>query len=180
MKNPMLNLCAISLVWLALSYPNQSARADNPDANASGFSLSGLVDQPATGDVYGKGATGEYGRITDSVRTGESPADLPIHRQDNETMDRQLPSLLNLPITQTTTLDKTQLHKMPGALPQTRLDSFVSQAGGSAEMIYGDEGLYDIPPLFGFTEGSRINTGIHSNLTTGHQSGLPEAWGYPN
>ena len=79
-------------------------------------------------------------------------------------------------------LDAVYGGTLPQGLPQTRLDSFVAQAGGMAEMIYGDEGVMDIPPLFGFTEMSRINTGINSGgLTTGHQDGsLPEAWGYPN
>lgn len=45
----------------------------------------------------------------------------------------------------------------PGGLPATTLDSFVMNAGGAAEVIYGDEGTSDIPPLFGFTEGNTIN-----------------------
>ncbi len=66
-------------------------------------------------------------------------------------------------------------------LPQTNLDSFVAQAGGQAELIYGDEGTDGPPPYFEFTQDHYINTGIHDGgLTTGHASGLPSAWGWPN
>lgn len=65
-------------------------------------------------------------------------------------------------------------------LPQTSLDSFVLNAGGSAEQIYGDEGT-DLPPFFGFSAGHRIERGIQGSraagLTTGHGSTLPAAWG---
>jgi hypothetical protein len=66
-------------------------------------------------------------------------------------------------------------------LPPVNLDSFVQQAGGMAQMIYGDEGDVDIPPLDSFTKASRINAGItginSAGLTTGHGSFLPDAWG---
>ena len=75
----------------------------------------------------------------------------------------------NLPVCQTALMS-------PGGLPQTSLDSFVADAGGNADQIYGDEGTTDIPPLFGFSSGNTINSGITSNLTTGHASGLPSAW----
>jgi len=68
-----------------------------------------------------------------------------------------------------------------GTLPPTNLDSFVYQAGGNAEAIYGDEGTNGLPPLYGFTQASRINTGItggrDAGLTTGHGSYMPNAWG---
>jgi hypothetical protein len=75
----------------------------------------------------------------------------------------------NLPVCQTALMS-------PGGLPQTSLDSFVADAGGNADQIYGDEGTTDIPPLFGFSGGNTINSGINSNLTTGHASNLPSAW----
>lgn len=82
---------------------------------------------------------------------------------------------LNLPRTGFSTLSNRG-----GGLPPTRLDSFVFEAGGSAELIYGDEGTYGPPPYFGFSSPHHIEAGIHSGgLTTGHRSGLPEAWGYP-
>jgi hypothetical protein len=67
------------------------------------------------------------------------------------------------------------------SLPPCNLDSFVYQAGAQAEMIYGDEGVTDIPPLFGFTSASRISAGItginDAGLTTGHGSYMPSAAG---
>ena len=67
------------------------------------------------------------------------------------------------------------------ALPPTNLDSFVTQAGGMADQIYGDEGDIDIPPIDSFTKANRINAGIQgindAGITTGHGSFLPDAWG---
>jgi hypothetical protein len=66
-------------------------------------------------------------------------------------------------------------------LPPTNLDSFVYQAGANADKIYGDEGTDGLPPLYGFTQASRINAGItgqrDAGLTTGHGSYMPNAWG---
>ena len=66
-------------------------------------------------------------------------------------------------------------------LPPTRLDSFVYQAGGMAEQIYGDEGVGGLPPIFGFNAGNRIDAGIQGvnaqGITTGHGSVMPAAWG---
>jgi hypothetical protein len=65
-------------------------------------------------------------------------------------------------------------------LPPTNTDSFVYQAGGMADLIYGDESN-GLPPFFGFTQEHRINAGIFgqndAGLTTGHGSFLPDAWG---
>jgi hypothetical protein len=66
-------------------------------------------------------------------------------------------------------------------LPPTSLDSFVTNAAGLAENIYGDEGTDGLPPYQGFTEDHTIGAGIYNPfLTTGHASLLPSAWGYPN
>ncbi len=63
-------------------------------------------------------------------------------------------------------------------LPRTTMDSFVMQAGGSANQIYGDEGANGKPPFDEFTPGHRIERGITSSgLTTGHASSLAPAWG---
>ncbi|MBZ0185910.1 MAG: hypothetical protein K8F91_06610, partial [Candidatus Obscuribacterales bacterium] len=66
-------------------------------------------------------------------------------------------------------------------LPVTSLDSFVLNAGGHAEHIYGDEGANGLPPYFEFTKVHRIETGIMGSrdqgITTGHGSLLPDAWG---
>jgi hypothetical protein len=68
------------------------------------------------------------------------------------------------------------------------MDSFVQQAGGAAESIYGDEGVGgreknggSLPPFDGFGAGHRIDAGIFgtrdAGLTTGHGSSMPSAWG---
>lgn len=66
-------------------------------------------------------------------------------------------------------------------LPPTSLDSFVANAGGMAEAIYGDEGVEGPPPYEEFTPMHRINAGIvgirDAGLTTGHGSMLPNAMG---
>lgn len=70
---------------------------------------------------------------------------------------------------------------MRNGLPPTRLDSFVYEAGGHAWHIYGDEGVYSIPPFMEFTKPHRIEAGIHgrrkAGLQTGHGSYMPDAWG---
>jgi hypothetical protein len=72
-------------------------------------------------------------------------------------------------------------NQMVNGLPATNMDSFVYQAGGSADLIYGDEGVDDIPPYFEFDKSHRIAAGItgqrSAGLTTGHGSYLPDAWG---
>jgi hypothetical protein len=84
--------------------------------------------------------------------------------------------LSNLMMTQ-----PTSTGAMRNGLPATTTDSFVYQAAGQAELIYGDEGVYDIPPDFEFTKDHRIAAGIFgqrdAGLTTGHGSLLPDAWG---
>ncbi|HEY9732024.1 MAG TPA: hypothetical protein V6C89_08930 [Drouetiella sp.] len=66
-------------------------------------------------------------------------------------------------------------------LPPTQMDSFVRQAAGNAENIYGDEGHEGPPPYFYFEYENRINSGIYDirdkGLTTGHGSYMPSAWG---
>lgn len=142
--------------------------------------------QAATWDPSGdgnvnnsSGAQGNFGRS--SYKTNEAPAQQTYG--DSQWTGKQIASnsgmgTLNLPITQTVPLDK--VFGGGRRLPPTRLDSFVRNAGGSADQIYGDEGGEGIPPFFGFSEGHYIGSGINSgNLSTGHRSGLPSAWGYP-
>lgn len=66
-------------------------------------------------------------------------------------------------------------------LPPTQMDSFVRQAAGNAENIYGDEGHEGPPPFMYFEYENRINSGIYDirdkGLTTGHGSYMPSAWG---
>jgi hypothetical protein len=82
---------------------------------------------------------------------------------------------------------------LAGGLPPTTMDSFVYQAGGNADAIYGDEstvignGTYSLPPgvsptpITGFEKRDRIDAGITgtraAGLTTGHGSYLPDAAG---
>jgi len=70
---------------------------------------------------------------------------------------------------------------MRNGLPPTQMDSFVLNAGASADKIYGDEGTDTFPPYFGFTYEHRINAGItgrrDAGLTTGHGSYMPCANG---
>jgi hypothetical protein len=73
----------------------------------------------------------------------------------------------SLPVCQTAIMSGTG-----SSLPATTLDSFVADAGGNAENIYGDEGTTDIPPLFGFSYGNSIQSGMPA-MTTGHDIGLP-------
>lgn len=66
-------------------------------------------------------------------------------------------------------------------LPPTLTDSFVYEAGAHREHIFGDEGVYDIPPYEEFTKVHRLNIGINGSrnvgLTTNHGSYMPDAWG---
>jgi len=70
---------------------------------------------------------------------------------------------------------------MRNGLPPCTTDSFVHEAAGEAEHIYGDEGTTGLPPYMGFSTVHRINNGIFNirdkGLTTGHGSYLPDAWG---
>lgn len=72
---------------------------------------------------------------------------------------------------------RTILSQRSQRLPRTTLDSFVYQAGGQAEQIYGDEGVMGLPPINGLGGGNVINAGITgqraAGLTTNHRSDLP-------
>jgi hypothetical protein len=72
---------------------------------------------------------------------------------------------------------RTILSQRSQRLPRTTLDSFVYQAGGMAEQIYGDEGSMGLPPINGLSGANVINAGITgqraSGLTTNHRSDLP-------
>lgn len=78
-------------------------------------------------------------------------------------------------------LGGNQRNRSRRQLPPVQMDSFVDQAGGAAELIYGDEGADGLPPYFGFNASHRIDNGIQGirdqGLTTGHGSLMPSAWG---
>lgn len=74
--------------------------------------------------------------------------------------------------------------QMQNGLPPTNLDSFVYEAAGNADAIYGDEGTDGPPPDYmGFlpnmhiAQGFTANTTTYTGLTTGHGSYMPSAWG---
>ncbi len=60
-------------------------------------------------------------------------------------------------------------------LPPTELTSIIRDSGMSFS-TYGDEGTNGPPPLSDFTT---IDGGLSDQMTTGHQSDAPSAWGYP-
>lgn len=74
-----------------------------------------------------------------------------------------------------------QAGQVRNGLPPTSMDSFVHEAAGNADLIYGDEGVVNIPPYDSFTVPHRINSGIfgvrNQGITTGHGSYLPDGWG---
>jgi hypothetical protein len=143
--------------------------------NTSDFDVSGLqIAQNTTSGVTSTGAA-SGSEENQTYRTNEAPAQA---RYGNSSNTGTQGSALNLTRTTYTSLDK--VYGGAHALPATTMDSFVYNAAGSADLIYGDEGTTSIPPFFGFDESHRINAGITSGgLTTGHASALPEAWGYP-
>jgi hypothetical protein len=71
--------------------------------------------------------------------------------------------------------------RLRNGLPPVTTDSFVYEAGGMAELIYGDEGSRSLSPYFEFTPEHRIGAGITGTraegLTTGHATALPTSWG---
>ena len=187
---------AIRITALFLSFVACWTVSSWQTALAGDFDVNGVMTDPqgSGGAGYSSSPTDVYSsvRLSDSAPTGQGPEamakELTPDYTSNQQFSRNDVPFAGAPVTTTpvgTGSGVSQLDKVFGGgvgnLPPTRLDSFVAQAGGNAELIYGDEGIMDIPPLFGFTEMSRINAGINSGgLTTGHQDGsLPEAWGYP-
>ena len=130
-------------------------RVDNrlEAANPLGFDLAAL----SALNAGGLGNTTQGYKAMPSMRTGNQ-------------------SLSSLP--QCTTAQFGYVVGGAGSLPPTSTDSFVANAGGQAETIYGDEGSNGIPPLSTF---DTIDNGIQgqtaAGLTTGHHDGsLPSAW----
>lgn len=132
------------------------------------------LSSPAFAQYDSQGDTGDFGR--QSAMTGQGPAGMGAGFSF-PTMAQNI--LMNS--TGTQNLAPKFGPRGRNGLPQTSLDSFVLNAGGMAEQIYGDEGASGLPPYEGFTQGHRINAGIvgprAAGLTTGHGSVLPNAWG---
>lgn len=126
--------------------------------------------EPSLAQVASQGAPGIIGRTsrtTNNFRRSNS-----VYTQSQRIPQMQATGLGGL----------AQIHGRTGrnGLPVTSLDSFVLNAGGAADQIYGDEGSEGPPPFEEFTAGHRIQAGIQGNargLTTGHGSYLPCAWG---
>lgn len=125
-------------------------------------------------DIPSTAATGDFGHGT--AYTGDGPSGVggiyavPTSRQS--------------PVMQPTCLGRLTPSIGPNGLnglPPTVMESFVRNAGASADLIYGDEGTDGPPPYSEFTKMHRIESGIHggtaSGLTTGHRANLPSAWG---
>ncbi len=131
-----------------------------------------LAQMPAA--WQSQGAEGDYGRS--SSPTGQGMRGMPSQLAfRTATQSTALQSAAQRPISPSFGASGRN------GLPPTTLDSFVLNAGGSAELIYGDEGAEGLPPYEEFTQMHRINAGILSTndagLTTGHGSMLPNAWG---
>ncbi|HEY9676551.1 MAG TPA: hypothetical protein V6C76_01015 [Drouetiella sp.] len=147
--------------------PSAHAQAQNFDGTGGAYGDFDLQAQAAPYTPVGaqnSGAnTGVYGNVTAPTAGnyyGNSSLSAPLGA---------VPGLgrPNLPMAGFMPLDKT----FRGSLPPTRLDSFVANSGNPF-MIYGDEGEDGPPPLYGFSYGNTIQSGIQGSLTTGH-SGAP-------
>jgi hypothetical protein len=129
-----------------------------------------VYDHPASAQVASQGRTGTFGNTSGTTNN--------FRRANSRfTQNQRLPQ-----VRPTGLGGLAQIHGRTGrnGLPVTSLDSFVLNAGGAAEQIYGDEGSEGPPPFEEFTAGHRIQAGIQGNaggLTTGHGSYLPCAWG---
>lgn len=141
-------------------------------ATISLLALAAIIAPPANAQVASQGATGTFGNSSFTTNNGR----LRNSRFTAGQTPRNLRSYAGLG-------GMAEIHGPTGrnGLPVTSMDSFVLNAGGHAEHIYGDEGADGIPPYFEFTKAHRINTGItgqrDTGLTTGHGSYMPDAWG---
>jgi hypothetical protein len=99
---------------------------------------------------------------------------------------------VNNPLNQSTSLSvmaapprnqvRNRSPQVRNGLPPVSTDSFVHEAAGQAELIYGDEGNgFTAPPFNEFTQEHRIEAGITGvraeGLTDGKASLLPNSWG---
>jgi hypothetical protein len=154
--------------WLVIGAPALAQGFQWDTSGMPGAAPAANVRQSALTQLTA--AAGQVGRTT--YRTGAGPRGM--HTQVPNPTSQQT---TGAPMTTTMGLAPAI---GGGGLPPTSLDSFVVEAGGMAELIYGDEGTDDIPPYFGFDQSHRINSGIIGNndgLTTGHGSMLPNAVG---
>lgn len=158
----------------AYADPNYNPNYSNPRGFSAAFSRSGYAVPVNSNNVVVSAEPGSVSVTYEDQRFGVSGGISAGYTSPGAS--------LSVPIA----FARTQAGGVPGArrgLPPTSLDSFVLNAGGMSEQIYGDEGSDGLPPYFGFDQGHRIQAGIMGQraegLTTGHASALPEAWGYP-
>ena len=139
--------------------------------------VSGFLATPSMAqeyDVSSTAATGDFGYGT--AYTGDGPSGVGGNYS--------VPTSHQSAVMQPTCLGRLTPSIGPSGLnglPPTVMESFVRNAGASADLIYGDEGTDGPPPYSEFTQMHRIEAGIHgrtaSGLTTGHRANLPSAWG---
>jgi len=142
-------------------------------ATISLLALAAIIAPPANAQaaLQSQGRTGTFGNSSFTTNNYRMPI---TFFTTNQSLPRVRPTGLG---------GLAEIHGPTGrnGLPVTSLDSFVLNAGGHAEHIYGDEGADGLPPYFEFTKVHRINTGItgqrDTGLTTGHGSYMPDAWG---
>lgn len=160
----------------------------NPDSDvAPPYNAPGAIPDHQTSSIYTPSMPGVPnlmnvpGYYNPNVNSANSPF-MPI-------VNNQLPSILGNP--KSAFASYGQLAPIPAGvptnkirgnrLPDTTLDSFVKNAGGEAEFIYGDEGTDQQPKMNGLTRANTISHGFHGidnlGLTTGHGSYLPDASG---
>ncbi|HEY9786877.1 MAG TPA: hypothetical protein V6D17_15915 [Candidatus Obscuribacterales bacterium] len=148
--------------------------------------LTASVTLPALAQT--SGTQGERGRTTDTTSSQATPGGSTFtgnQRYGRPGMpfagDRVAPRRAGLGIGTRFGLAPVFGGAERNGLPPCNMDSFVYEAMGHREHIYGDEGVYSIPPYFEFTPIHRIERGIlgrrNAGLSTGHGSSLPPAWG---
>jgi hypothetical protein len=178
-----LNFTRLSAILILLAVSSSSSSWQRAQADPT-FDTTDSAASGGTG--YQEAAV----RESDSSPTGQGPSAMPkelsaVYTQNQQTARNGVP-FAGAPIVTTPTkfaqLDKVYGRTLPQQLPQARFNSFVRQAGGNAERIFGDDGGSGVPPMSGYTDMSRINAGINSpGLTTGHHDdSLPPAGGFPN
>jgi len=151
------------------------ASAQNADPYSGQFTAGGNGGATENGSTWGNyngdsGRTGSQGGVTNGLFSPSIPA-----------ISSQAATGAPIPGTFIAPANLALRNQGPFVLPRTNLDSFVAQSGYD-DLIYGDEGVEDIPPYFNFTADHRIERGIERSnpgLTTGHRSDAPSAWDFP-
>ena len=167
-------------------WDNPDLKAVNPDSDTSNQEAYSATATHLAMPVNQNGLVGAAGQQEYTANKPGAPSFNPVETQIVPGPGAILPEQFQngrniLPNTSTrllTPLDPRVKANVNG-LPPTILDSFVQQAGGEANNIYGDEGSTSYPSASNF---GYISSGFHGQtkqgLTTGHGSRLPSAWGH--